>query len=133
MKKLSFSFLALFLTFCFSSQVFAGTSIIEEASEAQREIIQDVLGKNYPIKEIAVVKSVHHKGVYYVGAIFRAQGVGRVRGIWLVGGSKDSPNLVFSVDGAAFQFSGMRRASETKAAAYSHDPEAVALEKHLKE
>jgi hypothetical protein len=68
---------------------------------------------------------------YYIGAVFYAQGVGNITGIWLVGGSKDSPTLVFSVDGDAHRFSGMGKASETKAAAYIWDPEAKALEKYF--
>ena len=110
---------------------FAGSTKIESASKAQRNIIQSALGDKYPISEIAVVKSGNHSKAYYVGAVFHAVGVGNVTGIWLVGGTKDKPSLVYSVDGAAHQFSGMRKASKTKAAAYISDPEAKALGSYL--
>lgn len=98
---------------------------IEDASEAQKNIIQAALGDQYPISKMAVVKSGNHKRAYYVGAVFHAKRVGNVVGIWLVGGKKNAPNLVYSVDGAAHQFSGMRKASETKASATIADPEMV--------
>lgn len=111
---------------------FAGSAKIESASEAQRNIIQGALGDSYPISKIAVVKSGSHGNAYYVGAVFHAVGVGDVTGIWLVGGTKDKPSLVYSVDGAAHQFSGMRKASKTKAAAYISDPEAKVLGNYFK-
>ena len=110
---------------------YAGSIKIEPASEAQRNIIQAALGDQYPISKIAVVKSGNHSKAYYVGAVFHAEGVGNVTGIWLVGGEKNAPNLVFSVDGASHQFSGMRKANETKAYATIADPEAKALERYL--
>lgn len=110
---------------------YAGSVNIEPASKAQRDIIQAALGDQYPISKTAAVKSGNHPRAYYVGAVFHARGVGNVTGIWLVGGSKDAPSLVYSVGGAAHQFSGMRKASETKAAAYIRDPEAKALKNYL--
>jgi len=109
----------------------AGSLKIESASDAQKNIIQAALGEQYPISKIAVVKSGNHGRAYYVGAVFHAEGVGNVTGIWLVGGDKNAPNLVYSVDGAAHQFSGMRKASETKASATIADPEAKALKNYL--
>ena len=111
--------------------VCAGSIDIESASEAQRNLIQAALGDQYPISKTAAVKSSSHSRAYYVGAIFHAEGVGNVTGIWIVGGTKDAPNLVYSVNGAAHQFSGMRKASETKASATIRDPEAKALKKYL--
>jgi len=73
---------------------YAGPLKIEAASEAQRNIIQAALGDQYPISKIAVVKSGNHSKAYYVGAVFHAQGVGNVTGIWLVGGEKNVPSLV---------------------------------------
>jgi hypothetical protein len=106
---------------------------IEAASDAQRNLIQAALGDQYPISRTAVIKSGNHGRAYYVGAVFHAKGVGNVTGIWLVGGDKNSPKgLVLSVDGAAHQFSGMRKASKTKASATINDPEARALKNHLK-
>ena len=111
---------------------YAGSIKIEPASEAQRNIIQAALGDQYPISKIAVVKSGNHNRVwYYVGAVFYATGAGNVTGIWLVGGAKDSPSLVLSVDGGAYHFSGMRKASKTKAYAHSTDPEAKVLSRYL--
>jgi len=110
----------------------AGSLKIEAVSEAQRNIIQAALGEQYPISKMAVVKSGNHSKAYYVGAVFHAKGVGNVTGIWLVGGEKNAPSLVYSVDGAAHQFSGMRKASETKAYATIADPEAKALKTHLR-
>lgn len=104
---------------------------IEQASESQKNLIQAALGDQYLISKIAAIKSGSHGKAYYVGAVFNAVGVGNVTGIWLVGGEKDKPSLVYSVDGDAHQFSGMRKASETKAYATIADPEAKALEKYL--
>lgn len=109
----------------------AGGLEIESASDAQKNLIQAALGDQYPISKIAVVKSSRHGNAYYVGAIFYAESVGNISGIWLVGGAKNNPNLVYSVDGTAHQFSGMRKASETKAAAYRSDPEAKTLKKYF--
>ena len=128
-KKVSSFFLVLFLPIAFC---FAGSQIIEQASEAQKNIIQAALGNQYPIKQIACVKSAHHKKAYYIAAVFYAEGVGNITGIWLVGGEKNKPNLVYSVDGVAHQFSGMRKASETKAAAYISDPEVDLLRGHFR-
>lgn len=105
---------------------------IEQPSDAQRQKVQDALGAEYPVSKVAVVKSTHHPKAYYVGAIFHAEGVGDVSGLWFVGGTKETPKLIFSIDGAAYQFSGMGLASKTKAAAYTFDPEAEVLAKYLK-
>lgn len=110
---------------------YAGSIKIEPASEAQRNIIQAVLGDQYPISKIAVVKSGNHSKAYYVSAVFHATGAGNVTGIWLVLGARDDPRLVLSVDGGAYHFSGMRRDSKTKAYAHSQDTEAKALSKYL--
>ncbi len=126
-KSLIITMLILMMTMV----VYAKSITIEAASKAQRNIIQAALGDRYPIIKMAVVKSGNHGNAYYVGAVFRAQGVEDMTGIWLVGGDKDSPNLVYSVDGVAHQFSGMRKASETKAYASIVDPEARALRKYL--
>jgi len=123
--------LAVILIMALSAGAIAGGNI-EPASDAQKNLIQAALGNQYPISKIAVIRSGSHTRAYYVGAVFYAEGVGNLTGIWIVGGSKDNPNLVYSVNGAAHQFSGMRKASETKAAAYIHDPEAKALIEHLK-
>ena len=109
----------------------AGSLSIEDASGAQRNYIQAALGDQYPISRMAVVKSGNHSKAYYVGAVFHAEGVGNITGIWLVYGDKNSPSLVYSVDGAAHQFSGMRKASETKAYATIADPEAKALKNYF--
>lgn len=111
---------------------YAGPLKIEVASKAQRNIIQAALGDQYPVSKIAVVKSGKHGKAYYVGAVFHAIGVGNITGVWLVWGEKNAPGLVFSVDGAAHQFSGMRKASKTKGAAYVFDEECKILQKYLK-
>ena len=126
MKRSSIIFVSIIMI---AFVAYAGS--IEAGSKAQRSLIQSALGDQYPISKIAVIKSGNHSKAYYVGAIFHAEGVGDVFGIWLVGGDKDKPNLVYSVNGAAHQFSGMRKASETKAAAYIHDPESKALQKYF--
>jgi hypothetical protein len=128
MKKYLLAFLAVFLL---TNVALAGSIMIEPASKAQINLIQAALGDQYPILNSAAVKSGNHRNAYYVGAVFHAKGVGDVTGIWLVGGERNNPNLVFSVDGAAHQFSGMRKASETKAYATITDPEAKALKSHL--
>ena len=123
-RQLSLICIAILFTAIIS---YAGSIKIDTASNAQRNLIQTALGDQYPISKIAVVKSGNHSEAYYLGAVFHAKGVGDITGIWLVGGTKDNPNLVYSVNGNAHQFSGMRKASETKAAAYISDPEVDAL------
>ena len=112
---------------------YAGAIKIEPASEAQRNLVQMALGDQYPILKIFAVKSGNHRRAYYVGAVFHARGAGNTTGIWLViGKTKDAPaGLVLSVDGGAYHFSGMRRASKTKAYAHSTDPEAKVLSRYL--
>jgi len=111
----------------------ASAQQIEAASQAQINLIQAALGDQYPISKTAAVKSGNHRNAYYVGAIFTAVGVKQsMLGIWLVGGQKNAPNLVYSINGYAHQFSGMRKASETKAYATIQDPEAQALDGYLK-
>ncbi len=104
---------------------------VEQASKEQRKLVQMALGDQYPISKIVVVKSQKHGNAYYLGAIFRAKGCGNLVGIWLIGGPKHKPSLLYSVDGIAHQFSGMRKASKTKAAAYVFDSEAKLLKKYL--
>ena len=132
MKKYLLSILVIFLL---NSVTFAGSIKIEPASKAQINIIQAALGDQYPISKTAAVESVSIRSsnnkIYYVGAVFHAVGVGSVTGIWLIIGEKYNPGLVLSVDGAAHQFSGMRKANETKAKAYTTDPEAEALRNYL--
>jgi len=125
-------FLLLFILFFPLIPSFANSQNIEQPSKSQQNLIQTALGDQYQIKRMACILSSHHKKAYYVGAIFYAHGVGNITGVWIVGGPKNDPNLVFSVDGAAHQFSGMRKASETRFKAYISDPEVDLLKKHLK-
>ena len=103
---------------------------VEPASETQRNQVQTALGNQYPISKIVTIKSSNHPNAYYIGAIFYAEGCGNLIGIWL-GGNKDTWGLLFSVDGTAHQFSGMCKASKTKAEAHIWDPEAKTLRKYL--
>lgn len=105
----------------------AQTITVEAAGVAQRNLIQVALGQQYPITKIAAVKSGKHSSAYYVGAIFRVAGVGDVPGVWLVGGTKEQPGTLLSINEAAHEYSGMRLAEETKASASMEDPEAKAL------
>ncbi len=114
---------------------YGGQLKIEAASKAQRNIIQAALGDQYPISKIAVIRSGNHSNpnkAFYVGAVFYAEGVGNTTGIWFVLGTKESPRLVYSVDGTAHQFSGMRKANKIKVPAYYRDPEVTVLYKYLK-
>lgn len=117
--------------FLWAGSVWAGPQV-EGASPQQVELIKAVLGPKYPVVKTAAVRSGNHGNAYYVGAKFAAEGAGTITGVWLMGGSKGAPGMVFSVDGGAYQFSGMRRASETKAAAYTTDQECRALHLYLK-
>jgi len=107
--------------------VSAQTITVETAGPAQRNLIQVALGQQHPITKIAAVKSGKHSSAYYVGALFRVVGVGEIPGVWLVGGTKEQPGTLLSINEAAHQYSGMRLAKETKAAASMDDPEAKAL------
>ena len=132
MKRLGGFVVAAVVACFFVSVAGAGGIVVESASPQQVAMLAAVLGDKYPVVDSVAVKSGQHGGAYYVGANFLAEGLaGKTTGVWLMGGSKSAPGLIFSVDGAAYQFSGMRRASETKAAAYISDPECKAIRKYL--
>ncbi len=110
----------------------AGDLLIEKPSQKQLNLVKSVLDKGLIVKESAAVKSSKHKSAYYIGINFYAPGVkDKMTGIWLIGGTKNNPNLLYSVNGFAYQFSGMRRASKTKAAAYVFDKESKLILKYL--
>lgn len=113
--------------------VLAGTVDIEQADEAQIQIIQAALGEKYPISKAAAVKSLNHGKAYYVGAVFHADGAGDLTGVWFMSGGKRKPSSVYALDGNAYQFSGIQKASETQANASKADPEARAIKKYLEE
>lgn len=105
---------------------------IEQPSSQQLAKIKMALDEGLFVGKSAAIKSSHHPNAYYIGVNFLVPDIQEeMTGIWLIGGPKDSPNLLYSVNGAAHQFSGMRKASETKAAAYVTDTESRLLLKHL--
>ena len=108
--------------------------VIEEASIAQTNLIQMALGEKYIITKTAAVKSGNHPNAYYVGANFHPIDIYVDKtGIWLIGGSKEKTNVIYSVNGTAEEFSKMRMANETKASAYITDPEAKTIRKYLEQ
>ena len=110
---------------------FGDTFVVEPASEAQIAKIKMALGPQYPVSKVFSVKSTSHQRAHYVGAAFDATGVGKVIGIWLMSGSKEAPGMTLSVDGVAYEFSRMGKASESKAGGSVTDPEAKALKSAL--
>jgi len=123
--------LLIFLLFISLSQ--AASYIIQNPSDKQLRLIKIALGEGITIKSSAMIKSSNHKNAFYIGVNFYAPGVKeKMTGIWLIGGTWSNPGMLFSVDGYAHQFSGMRKASETKAAAYPHDPESKYILQFLK-
>jgi len=127
MKRSSFVFLVL-LIICliFSYSVYAQD--VEHGSDKQVSLVQSTLPDGIVISKSAVVRSGSHSKVWYFGALFRGEGYSQdVLGLWVIGGDKNKPNLVYSVNQKAKIYSGMRLASETKAAAYPSDPEAKKL------
>jgi hypothetical protein len=127
--KIISAFSILCLIFGFST--IASAVDVESASEAQIAKIKIGLGDQYPVSKVLAVKSTTHKKAYYVGAAFQAEGVGTVTGVWLMSGTKDQPGLMLSVDGVAYEFSRMGRASESKAGGSVADPEAQKLKRAL--
>jgi hypothetical protein len=108
--------------------------VIEEASIAQTNLIQMALGEKYIITKTAAVKSGNHPNAYYVGANFHPIDIYVDKtGIWLIGGSKEKTNVIYSVNGTAEEFSKMRMVNETKASAYITDPEAKTIRKYLEQ
>jgi hypothetical protein len=134
MRKTLIVIISLVLVFYFSAKFgFAFDLKVENASQQQLNLIKSVLDKGLRVEKSAAVKSTKHRNVYYVGVNFYATGVkDKMTGVWVVGGTKENPNLVYSVNGYAHQFSGMRKASETKAAAYVYDEECEVLLIYLK-
>ena len=117
-----------------TSTAFAfGDATIEKASQEQINKIKMVLPEDLTIEDSIVVKSSHHKNAYYSGVKFRGKGyASSVVGLWLIGGSKDNPSLLYSINDKAFIYSQMRKASDTKAAAYETDPESKLILERLK-
>lgn len=126
-----FTSLLIVLVFISTSQ--SSSYVIENPSNKQLMFIKSTLDKSITTTSSAMIKSSNHKNAFYIGVNFFARGVkGKMTGIWLIGGTRNKPGLLFSINGYAHQFSGMRKASETKAAAYSHDPEAKFILKYLR-
>ena len=120
------------LAFIFSiSSAHAAPLDTEAASEAQVAKIKMALGAQYPVIKVLSVKSTNHNNAYYVGASFNAEGVGKVVGIWLMSGARETPGLLLSVNEEAYQFSKMGKASESKAGGSVTDQEAKVLIKEL--
>ncbi len=71
--------------------------------------------------------------VDHYSAKFKGKGyTSSVIGIWLIGGSKNKPSLLYSINDKAFIYSQMRKASETKAAAYPTDKESKIIQNYFK-
>lgn len=104
---------------------------VESSSKAQKDLIQATLGAERPISKITAIKSEHHKRAYYVGALFKADGRQNILGIWLVGGKKRNPTSVYSINDAAWQFSRMKKADETKYSANLEDEESQLLKSYF--
>ena len=126
-----FTSLLIFSVFISTSQ--SSPYVIENPSNKQLTFIKAALDKGITITSSAMIKSSNHQNAFYIGVNFYARGVkDKMTGIWIMGGTRNKPGLLFSINGYAHQFSGMRKASETKAAAYSHDPEAKLILKYLR-
>ena len=134
MRKALIVVSSLILTICFMTGIsLSGQLTIEKPSQKQLNKIKMVLPDGLKIEESAVVKSSNHKNAYYIGVKFSGKGyTSSVVGLWLIGGSKNNPNLLYSINNKAYIYSQMRKASETKAAAYVHDEESKLLLNHLK-
>lgn len=117
-----------------ASTVFAfAVSTLEKASPEQIAKIKMVLPEDLTIEDSIVVKSSNHKNAYYIGVKFIGKGyTSSVVGLWLIGGEKNNPSLLYSINDKAFIYSQMRKASETKATAYETDPESKLILEKLK-
>jgi hypothetical protein len=107
---------------------------VETASPEQLQKVNLALRNKHSVSKALTVRSQSHKSAYYVGASFSVGVVGGVEevvGIWIMGGEKNAPNTVASVDGVAYQFSGMGQASDSKIGASVVDREAKALQRAL--
>jgi len=116
--------LVLFIILLSSFGISFGDATIEKASNEQINKIKMALPKGLSIEESVVVRSSNHRNAYYIGAKFSGKGYSSsVIGLWLIGGAKNNPSLLYSINDKAFIYSQMRKASETKAAAYLTDKE----------
>jgi|LGVE01.1.fsa_nt_gb hypothetical protein len=100
MKKVLIAVSSLILTICFLTGLsFADQLTIEKASKEQLNKIKMVLPEGLKIEESVVVKSSNHKNAYYIGAKFSGKGyTSSVVGLWLIGGPKNNPNLLYSIN-----------------------------------
>jgi hypothetical protein len=99
----------LLIAFSSSNDTQLDLSRVETASVSQKNKISGTLNEGYSIDELFVVKSNDFKNIFFAGAIINEQ-----IAIWSIGGEKDSPNLVFSINDYAFTVSGMGLGKELK-------------------
>lgn len=104
---------------------------IEQAGQAQIDLIRAVISDQYTITRTAAIRSGSHKKAWYVGASLHTPDNGETIGIWLISGAKSAPGMMFSVNQPAHQSSGMGMADRTQAKARPTDTEATALQNHL--
>ncbi len=91
------------------------------ASEKQMDFLLYAVAQVQPGNTLGpgyAVKSADFKNVWMVAARVRGDGIERnvEPAVWAVGGEPESPHTWLSVNGFAYQFSNLQRASETDAA-----------------
>lgn len=99
----------LLIAFSSSDETPPDLSRVETASVSQKNLIASALNKNYSFNELFVVKSTDFSNVYFAGALINEKVA-----IWAIGGEKNSPNLVFSINDFAFTASGMGMGRDLK-------------------
>lgn len=99
----------LLIAFSSSDETPPDLSRVETASVSQKNLIASALNKNYSFNELFVVKSTDFSNVYFAGALINEKVA-----IWAIGGEKNSPNLVFSINDFAFTASGMGMGKDLK-------------------
>lgn len=99
----------LLISFSSSNDTQTDSSRVETASVSQRNSIASALNNNYSLNELFVVKSNDFSNVFFAGAVINER-----IAIWAIGGEKNSPNLVFSINEYAFTVSGMGLGSDLK-------------------
>lgn len=99
----------LLISFSSSNDTQNDFSRVEAASVSQKNSIASALNSNYSLNELFVVKSNDFSNVFFAGAVINEK-----IAIWAIGGEKNSPNLVFSINEYAFTVSGMGLGSDLK-------------------
>jgi hypothetical protein len=93
------------------------TVAYDQASSEQRNHISSALGDKYTVHECRVIENRDQYEGYFLAARFSYEGIEKhekVVGVWWIGGAKNKPTLLASINEPAYTHSRMGWASKSK-------------------